>query len=232
MKNFIKVIPVLLLFSANESFSQSVSVYAGYPYYFIDNPFPESNIKVSNELNYVFGISGAKYFEKVSIEIGYSLNSKNFSYDLANAGRSLFYREVTSTVHSIPILISPKLFSTRRNIFSLTSGVNILKTGKYSEKSTYKSGKTVENNGSRFDFKFGLGAILGMKYTRVIKNNFLFFTTFTGNYKFLADYNESIPANTPSDDKFSLSLNMGVELLLFNEIKYFTWHRSKGKNGF
>jgi hypothetical protein len=219
------VLLVLLLLIALESNSQTVAVYGGSPYYFLNNEPYSSNTKVVNKPNYLFGFSVSKYFENISVEIGYSYSSKNFEYDFSSLENNLVSREIRSNINSIPILVSPRLFSNRRNIYSAVTGVIIQKPGKYTEKSFFRDGKVIENDGSRFDFKFGASIRLGAKYTRVLNNNFLFFSSLNTTYKVLNDFESDRPATTPANDKFSISLTVGVEMLFNKDLKYFRWNK-------
>lgn len=81
MQNF-KVVPIVFLFVllSNYTLSQSIDVYGGVPYYFMQLDKYGEHKDVTNNANFMVGVSVNKYINTFKIELGVAYGTKNYTF--------------------------------------------------------------------------------------------------------------------------------------------------------
>lgn len=217
LQNLSKYAPVLFLsvLISNSSLSQSIDVYGGAPYYFMQLDKYDDYIDVTNDLNFTVGVSVNKYINTFKIEFGIAYGTKNYTFHHRNLNSLASEEKVQLSYYLIPIIIHKRLFTDSKNTVSLSLGSVFLKPFGYSKETLFKDGSKEDNRELPVSYKIGNTVRLGMKYSRnLIGPKFMIFSEIYGDYKFNMDYSErgsSVLLYDLTDDRFNLGLNIGVE---------------------
>lgn len=201
---------------SKSSLSQSVEVYGGSPYYFMQLEKYGSGTEVCNAPNYRVGVAVSKYIRTLKIEVGFAYATKNYAFYSHNTLSEYDKTEVELAYYYIPVMLHRRLFTDTKNTVSLGVGLVFLKPFGYHEEIFYKDGtKTNPDDLAPVDYKWGNSARLGISYSRrIAESDFRLFANVYGHYKFAMDYNKagsSLKYSDLTDDRFAMGINIGIE---------------------
>lgn len=228
LQNVKKYAPVLFLFVliSTSSYAQSIDVYGGAPYYFMQLEKYDEYIDVTNNANYVVGVSVNKYINTFKFEFGFGYGTKNYTFHYRDVASSITEEKMQLSYYMIPIVIHKRLFTDSKNTVSLSLGSVFLKPFDYSKETIFKDGSKRDALDLPVSYEIGNTVRFGMKYGRnLISPKFMIFTEIYGDYKFNMDYSErgsSALRHDLTDDKFNLGLKVGVEWIFSkNQLNYY-----------
>jgi len=200
---------------SNYTLSQSIDVYGGVPYYFMQLDKYGEHKDVTNNANFMVGVSVNKYINTFKIELGVAYGTKNYTFHYRDVASAITEEKMQLSYYIIPIIIHKKLFTDSKNTVSLSLGSAFLKPFGYSKETMFKDGSKQDARDMPVNYKIGNTARFGMKYSRsLIGSKLIVFSGLYGDYKFNMDYSErgsSLYHHDLTDDRFSLGLNFGIE---------------------
>lgn len=211
--------PLILLFTLLFSVfaqAQSISIYAGYPYYFMQLKKYGSLTDIRNNENYSGGIIINKYFRSSKIEIGVAYATKNYYIIYHDEYSSLEKENIELNYYIIPILFEKRLLDVSNSTISLSFGTLLIKPFGYSIKSLFKDGTKTDRQNVPVNYKLGSTLRFGFKYSKKITDQFILYSELYANYKFIKDYYES--GSSPkyfnlTDDRIDAGIIVGMEWL-------------------
>lgn len=216
MQNF-RIVPIVCLFVllSNHTLSQSIEVYGEVPYYFMQLDKYDDYKDVTNNANYIVGVSANKYINTFKFEFGVAYGTKNYTFQYTEVASPITEEKMQLSYYMLPIMIHKRLFTDSKNTVSLSLGSAFLKPFEYSKETIFKDGSKQYARDIPVNYKIGNTARIGMKYSRsLIGSKLIVFSGLYGDYKFNMDYSErgsSLYHHDLTDDRFSLGLNFGIE---------------------
>jgi hypothetical protein len=226
---FKSVLIVFLFIAGCETVqTQSLSLYYGYPYFFMQLESYGGFIEVKNKVNFTVGISLNKYIKSSKLEIGFAYGTKNYYYKFLDTNSTIIKEEIKLKYFFLPVLYNHRLYTDYKNTISIFSGLVFIKPFGYSKESMLKDGTITSEHNIAVNYKIGNTVRLGMMYHHNLKSNLMMFVAFYANYKFIMDYQESSPKSNYSnltDDRFDIGLSIGFELFYY--AREFTYYKNK-----
>ncbi len=197
--------------------SQSVSVYAGYPYYFMQ--LEEHSYEVKQKTNYITGFSVNKYAGLSKLEVGFAYATKDYSYYHYYKNIKTEETHVHLNNYFIPLIFNNRIFTDSINTFSLSFGTVFIKPSGYYTDRIFRDSTTINSENKFVLNKWDYSLRIGFKYSRLLSAKLILFSELYGNYKFNPDNRGSaIQYLYIEDDRFDMGINIGLELL-FNKKK-------------
>lgn len=211
------VLIFFILFVSQKILAQSINIYGGYPYYFLQLKKYGDYTDVRNKINYIAGLSINKYLKSSKFEIGFAYGTKNYLYNYRDVYSDIQSENVQLNYYFIPISFNQRLFTDSINTISLSLGTVFLKPFGYSKDIILKDGTKNNQDNIPVNYKFGTSVKLGLKYSKSISPKILLFSELYASYKFNIDYYESGSSTQYfdlTDDRFNMGVNIGIEFLL------------------
>jgi hypothetical protein len=197
-----------------------IALRLGYPYYFMNLEKYSDYIDVNNKFNFSISGSYGIQFKSRSLEFGVGYCTKNYVFNYNNDDFAVSSKEGKLKYMFIPIILNQNLYLNHRQSVSGLIGVIFLRPFDFSKVTNYRNGEQETEDNINVDFKTGIQARLGLVYSRKISELVHLFCEIYGGYKFVMDYHESHPDSdyeNLTDDRFSIGLNVGVNLFIFNK---------------
>ncbi len=153
-------------------------------------------------------------FPKVKLGIGYyqkNIYTKVNSFPKRSIYRSLDYLSLTFLRAFRKSLVNKKV--------NFILGVSFIKIISYNVYIDYYNGLFYDGKGNIENGHLGIVLLSGFTFSKHITNNVLFNFRPTFNYKILPEYSEQRPSDLSiPEDKFFVTLNIGVEVLFYKKI--------------
>lgn len=201
---------------------QSISLYGGYPYYFLQLKEYGDYTDARNKTNYVMGFYLGKAFKSSKVEIGFAYGTKNYYLNYRDIYSSLEREDIQLSYYLIPLIYNHQLFANSKNNFFLSVGTVFLKPFGYSKEALFKDDTKTKEENIPIHYKLGNTARIGLRYSKDISNKFILFLDSYADYKFNLDYYESgssLRYFNLTNDRFGININLGIEYSLKKETK-------------
>lgn len=220
---------ILLLFFiflfSEKILAQSIGIYGGYPYYFLQLEKYGAYTDAGNKSNYTAGLSINKYLKSSKLEIGFAYGTKNYFFNYRDVYSSIQSENIQLNYYFIPVLFNQRLYTDSVNTISLSLGTVFLKPFGYAKETVLKDGTKRNQDNVPVNYKLGNTVRIGFRYSKKISPKILLFSELYANYKFNIDYHESGPSIQYfdlTDDRFNIGVDIGLEFLFTKrELTYY-----------
>lgn len=202
-------------------FAQALELKAGYAYTPVYHSFMERSdiAAIQSHKNGQTGLAFTWFAGPVAIQLGYGFLFSQWDVQF-NTGQSVVRERMRMHQHHIPFNVYGKIYADGKNNVALGGGIGMIVPGKYRSRGTLANGENFEAN-TNGRFKLNGYARLGLRYSRVLKPNWVFFVEPDINYRFVEAFETGSFGNGGSSYKnrevlypflpICVNLNLGIQ---------------------